>query len=87
MTIVVALGVLERTMPEDNATTKDKNSSYYGAGGIESIDFIKAKLTEEQYKGFLLGNILKYSSRCNYKGVFDRDVEKIGVYQKLLEEL
>ncbi len=36
-------------------------------GGIETIDFIKAKLTEEQFKGYLAGNVIKYLSRFEHK--------------------
>ena len=65
----------------------DPKSGYYDAGGIETWDFIKAKLTHEQAIGFCLGNILKYSSRMNYKGEPQRDREKIGYYSKLLDQL
>lgn len=65
----------------------DEKASYYGAGGIETIDVIQAKLTPEQFIGYLLGNIMKYSLRANHKGCFDRDVEKIGVYRKRLKEV
>lgn len=64
----------------------DDKSSYYDAGGVEVIKIIKAKLTPEQYKGYLLGNMIKYSCRANFKGQFDRDVEKIGVYGELLND-
>lgn len=40
--------------------SRDKNSSYYDAGGIETLDVIKAKLTNDQYQGYLLGNAIKY---------------------------
>lgn len=64
----------------------DDKSSYYDAGGIETKAIMEAKLTPEQYKGYLLGNILKYSTRANFKGCFDRDIEKLGIYQTLLKE-
>lgn len=64
----------------------DKESSYYDVGGIETIEILKAKLTPGQYEGFLLGNILKYSSRANHKGSFERDIQKVVVYSSLLEE-
>lgn len=44
---------------------KDEKSGYYDVGGIEVLEVIKAKLTDEQYKGFLMGNALKYLLRCN----------------------
>ena len=67
--------------------TRDKKAEYYDAGGIEVQDIIKAKLTPEQYEGFLLGNVMKYSLRMNFKGCKDRDVEKIAFYSKWLSEL
>lgn len=47
--------------------SRDKDSNYYDAGGIEVFDVIKAKLTEEQFKGYLLGNTIKYSLRMMHK--------------------
>ena len=64
----------------------DKKSSYYDVGGVEVIDVMKAKLTPEQYQGYLLGNVIKYSLRMNHKGSFHRDNEKVGVYSGLLKE-
>lgn len=64
--------------------SRDKKSSYYDAGGIEVIDIIKAKLTPEQYKGWLLGNVIKYSGRLNHKGTAERDAEKLAFYSKEL---
>ena len=61
-------------------------SSYYDAGGIETINIIRAKLTPEQFRGFLLGNALKYLSRLNYKDNASRDAEKAFQYTKWLKE-
>lgn len=58
----------------------DPKSSYYDVGGIAVIDVIKAKLTPEQYQGYVLGNLIKYSLRLNHKGSAARDAEKIEVY-------
>lgn len=66
----------------------DDKSTYYDAGGIEVMAIIKAKLTSEQFKGFLLGNIMKYSLRLNYKGQALRDCEKIFNYSmQLIDQL
>lgn len=64
----------------------DEKSNYYDAGGLEAIEVIKAKLTQDQYIGYLLGNQLKYSQRANFKGSFDRDIEKVSIYSKMLTE-
>ena len=66
--------------------SKDPKSSYYDAGGIEVIQVIKAKLTAEQFKGYLLGNTIKYSLRLNHKGTPARDAEKLDFYSHFLNE-
>ena len=62
----------------------DEKASYYDAGGIETINIIKSKLTKEQFEGYLLGNIIKYSCRLNHKGCPERDAEKILNYSIML---
>lgn len=62
----------------------DEKAEYYDAGGIETMDIIRAKLTDEQFKGFLLGNALKYLCRMNFKGCSERDAEKAEKYCKML---
>lgn len=53
---------------------------HYTTGGMEAIDVIKAKLTPEEYQGYLKGNVLKYVMRANYKGKHDQDLEKAQWY-------
>ena len=64
----------------------DPKSRYYDAGGIELIEIIRAKLTPEQFRGYLLGNAIKYSGRLNFKGSPERDAEKLAYYSKWLNE-
>lgn len=46
--------------------------SHYTQGGIETVDYIKAKLTKEQFEGYCIGNVIKYISRYRHKnGVED----------------
>ena len=67
--------------------SRDKESSYYDAGGIETLDIIRAKLTDEQYKGYLLGNALKYSCRMMHKhGSPVRDAVKATNYLTWLRD-
>jgi len=64
----------------------------YQAGGdhyltlsIQPWDAMESWLTEEEFKGFLKGNIIKYICRCDNKGG-RIDIEKIRQYvDKLLE--
>lgn len=66
--------------------SKDQKSSYYDVGGIEVLDVIKAKLTPEQYSGYLLGNAIKYQLRMMHKtpGEPLRDAEKAAHYSAWL---
>jgi Protein of unknwon function (DUF3310) len=58
---------------------------HYMKGGIETIDFIQAKLSPEEYRGYLRGNLLKYASRMGAKG--EDDAGKAAWYAKRLEEI
>ena len=40
---------------------------HYTSGGIECIDAIEAALTPEEFRGFLKGNVLKYTWRERMK--------------------
>jgi len=66
---------------------KDPKSTYYDAGGIEVLDVIQAKLTQGQYTGYLLGNMIKYSLRLNHKGTPERDAEKCAFYSDELKHM
>lgn len=57
--------------------------SHYCDGGIETIDFIRAKLTKEEFNGYCKGNALKYISRLgkkNYSANPLEDRDKAVIY-------
>lgn len=54
--------------------------AHYTDGGIETIDFIEAKLTREQFVGMCVGNALKYLSRAGKKGDRAEDLRKARWY-------
>jgi len=60
--------------------------AHYKVGGIETIDFIKAKLTPEEFRGYLLGNVLKYASRAGHKDNALQDAGKMAWYANKLAE-
>ena len=64
----------------------DPKATHYDAGGIETFDIIRAKLTPEQFRGYLLGNTIKYSTRLNFKGHEARDADKLANYSCMLAE-
>ena len=77
----------EMESPDNEQPCKfDPKSRYYDAGGIEVQEIIKAKLTNEQYVGFCMGNMIKYLCRANHKGCFDRDLQKAGFYNRFISE-
>lgn len=55
------------------------NPLHYTHGGIETIDYLKAKMSKEQFIGFLIGNILKYVSRFPFKNGLE-DLKKAQWY-------
>lgn len=55
------------------------NPDHYKTGGIETIDYIEAKLTGEQFKGYLVGNVIKYLSRFEHKAG-EEDLQKARWY-------
>lgn len=64
------------------------NPAHYTAGGIETIDYIKAKLTPEEYRGYLKGQVMKYTSRAGKKHDEAEDYRKAAWYLgRLLREL
>lgn len=52
---------------------------HYLVGGLEVIDIMKAKLTSEQFEGYLLGNVWKYTFRYRHKNGIE-DLKKARLY-------
>jgi len=67
------------TMVEPQADNVN-HPAHYKVGGIETIDFLEAKLTPEEFRGYLRGNILKYLSRAGSKGNYEEDMLKARWY-------
>lgn len=63
---------------------KINNPEHYIQGGIETIDFMEAKLSRSEFIGYLKGNIIKYIARANFKGHHDEDLQKAKWYQDKL---
>jgi hypothetical protein len=54
--------------------------AHYISGGIETIDFIRASLSPEEFRGYCKGNGLKYLSRALRKGDELNDLRKCRWY-------
>ena len=62
--------------------------SYYGSNGLSPLGaFQRGLLSEEEYKGFLKGNIIKYVIRADKKGFPVQDLNKAKDYINLYMNL
>lgn len=57
--------------------------NHYTNGSIECIDAIRAALTQEEFRGFIKGNMMKYIWRERLKNS-DQDLLKAVQYLKFL---
>ena len=72
----------EPDKPMDNVKSP---SHYQLIEGVESIEIIARSMTQEQWKGFCLGNMLKYRIRAGKKDALQQDIEKANFYGELYE--
>lgn len=73
MKAVATVGVSMKNDNNDNVN----NPSHYTAGGVETLDYIKAKVKD--YPSYVAGNILKYVSRYEHKNGIE-DLKKAQFY-------
>jgi hypothetical protein len=59
------------------------NPSHYKVGGIETIDYMRAKSTPEEFEGYLRLSAIKYLSRVGHKHG-DHDAARAEEYRKAL---
>jgi hypothetical protein len=74
-------GIKAGTVLKDD--DKVNNPSHYTSGDIECIDAIRSALTDEEFRGYCKGNVLKYAWREKHKGG-DEDLKKIVKYIEFL---
>lgn len=95
---LMAIGELKRLMNERESDTQSKGitpssvidqvkspSHYQLMDDVESIEIIARSLTHEQWKGFCLGNMLKYRIRAGKKDDLQQDIDKADFYGELYE--
>lgn len=56
------------------------NPEHYKSGGIETIEYIRAKMSKEEFYGYIKGNVMKYVSRVDKKS--DKLLDKIDDLKK-----
>jgi hypothetical protein len=60
-------------------------NDYYEKSAMQPLEVMQRIMTPEQFKGFLLGNCIKYRMRCDNKGQHDSDLYKARQYAYWLE--
>jgi hypothetical protein len=63
------------------------NSPSHYTQGIETIKIIRAKLTDQEFKGYLKGTIMKYNTRLGLKGSKQDEVDDAGKLRWYAQEL
>ena len=77
------LKTIKQVLQDMEAPLKDFdpiNPTHYQIGGIETINYLEAKLTPEEFKGYCKGNSIKYLSRAGHKGEEIDDYKKAAWY-------
>lgn len=70
------------------ATPDAVNPDHYKVGGIEAIDYMRAKSSRAEFTGYLRLSALKYLSRAGHKGEALEDYRKAQWFiNRLVEEL
>ena len=65
-----------RVVPQNPVPDMVNSPPHYTDGGIETIDYIEAKLGPDGFKAYCVGNALKYISRAGKKGSAKEDLSK-----------
>jgi hypothetical protein len=88
--VQVANGVVMKDKPQrptGAASTPDDKTkgSHYEKAVMQPLEVMQRIMTTEQFKGFLLGNYIKYRLRSEFKGQHDSDEYKARQYAYWLE--
>lgn len=74
------------TCSEDDGVRKP--SHYQVFDGVESIEIIARSMTVSEFRGFCMGNVLKYRLRAGKKAemaTMEKDLNKAAFYQELFD--
>lgn len=78
-------------VPEPQGVKSDVThpNHYMLFDNVEAIEVIARSMTVEQFKGYVLGNILKYRLRAGKKSelaTMEKDLKKAAFYQELFDK-
>lgn len=74
--------------PEVKDDCVRKPSHYQVFDGVESIEIIARSMTVSEFRGFCMGNVLKYRLRAGKKSelaTMEKDLNKAAFYQELFD--
>lgn len=69
------------------ANDRQVGGDHYRDQDIQPWEAMEAWMSDEEFKGFLKGNALKYIARSNHKGTEQEDLAKAHHYLSKLVEL
>ena len=68
-------------------TEQVKQPSHYDIfDDVEVIDVIASSMTVEEFRGFCMGNVLKYKLRAGKKDSIEQDMAKADYYRVLFDK-
>jgi Protein of unknwon function (DUF3310) len=70
-----------------NADKRQVGGDHYKLMPMQPWEVMRCVLTREEFKGFLKGNVIKYSMRAGHKGSAEQDLEKAKHYAEKLAEV
>lgn len=69
---------------EENKSEQVHSPKHYNVlEDIEAIEIIAGSMSQEMFKGYCLGNILKYRLRCGAKDDVNQELAKADKYKEL----
>lgn len=89
---ISALSITKQAQSEPTTIGQEdsvrKPSHYQVFDGVESIEIIARSMTVSEFRGFCMGNVLKYRLRAGKKSelaTMEKDLNKAAFYQELFD--
>jgi len=76
----------ERYKPKNEQDVVNHPQHYQFFDGVEAIEVIASSMTVEQFRGYCMGNKLKYCLRAGKKGDATEDLQKADKYDELFHK-
>ena len=84
--LIITNNVQDKPEVRDDGVRKP--SHYQVFDGVESIEIIARSMTVSEFRGFCMGNVLKYRLRAGKKSelaTMEKDLNKAAFYQELFD--